>query len=100
MATGRVVFPLRADVQDGGPLAVVEPVTRMNLIPPQPRRVRLCDQISGRVIREQWSDPVTGEVNFAYLRAGPWVLYALDHTGEHEAVAIADRLATATGERP
>jgi len=92
--------PLRRDMEDGGPLRVIEPVTRLNAIPPQSRRVRLCDQRSGRLVREQWSDSTTGEVDFQYLREGPWVLYALDHTFEHEAVAISDRLATVDGSRP
>jgi hypothetical protein len=83
---------------DGGALSVIEPVTRMNS--PVSRRVRLCDQISGRVVREQWSDPVTGLVTFTDLREGPWILYALDHTGEFEAVAISDRVATVDGVRP
>ncbi len=93
-------FPLRRDMEDGGPLSIVEPVTRLNAVPPQSRRVRLHDQRSGRLVREQWSDPTTGEVDFQYLREGPWILYALDHTGEHEAVAISDRLATVDGSRP
>jgi len=92
--------PLRRDMEDGGPLSIIEPVTRLNAIPPQSRRVRLCDQRSGRLVREQWSDPTTGEVDFQYLREGPWVLYALDHTYEHEAVIISDRLATVDGLRP
>ena len=87
-------------MEDGGALSIIEPVTRLNAIPPQSRRVRLYDQHSGRIVREQWSDPATGNVDFQYLREGPWVLYALDHTGEHEAVIISDRLATADGSRP
>lgn len=86
------------DLEDGGALSVIEPVTRMNS--PVSRRVRLCDQISGRVVREQWSDPATGLVTFTDLREGPWALYALDHTGEFEAVAISDRVATVDGARP
>jgi len=86
------------DREDGGVLSIVEPVTRMNS--PVSRRVRLCDQRSGRLVREQWSDPATGLVTFADLREGPWLLYALDHTGEFEAVAISDRVATADGARP
>lgn len=93
-------IPLRRDIEDGGPLSIIEPVTRLNAVPPQSRRVRLCDQRSGRLVREQWSDPTTGEVDFPYLREGPWVLYALDHTYEHEAVIISDRLATVDGLRP
>jgi hypothetical protein len=88
------------DMQDGGRLSIIEAVTRLNAVPPQPRRVRLCDQVSGRTIREQWSDLTTGLVDFQHLREGPWVLYALDHTFEHEAVAISDRLATVDGARP
>ncbi len=91
---------VRWDVVNSGLLSIVEPVTRLNTIPPQSRRVRLCDQRNGRLVREQWSDPVTGLVTFEQLREGPWVLYALDHTHEHEAVAISDRLATADGSRP
>ena len=91
---------LRRDMEDGGALSIIEPVTRLNAIPPQSRRVRLCDQRSGRLVREQWSDPTTGEVDFQYLREGQWVLYALDHTYEHEAVIISDRLATVDGLRP
>jgi len=49
--TARVTtLTLRRDVEDGGPLAIVEPVTRLNS--PVRRRVRLCDQRSGRVVRE------------------------------------------------
>lgn len=89
----------RSDKYDGGPLQIIEPVTRLNSAI-YPRRVRLCDQQSGRLVREAWNDPDTGNVTFDFLRAGPWVLYALDHTGEYEAVAISDRLATADGSRP
>jgi len=91
-------YGIRADIEDGGNLSIIEPVTRMNS--PVSRRVRLCDQRSGRLVREQWSDPVTGLVTFEQLREGPWVLYSLDHTGEFEAVAISDRVATVDGSRP
>ncbi len=95
---GRIMpFPLRRDFEDGGPLSIIEPVTRLNS--PTNRRVRLCDQRSGRIVREGWSDPTTGLITFTHLRQGPWVLYALDHTNEFEAVAIADRLATVDGLR-
>lgn len=91
-------FP-RSDRYDGGPLKIIEPVTRLNSAI-YPRRVRLHDQISGRLVREAWNDPATGDVTFEYLREGPWVLYALDHTNEFEAVAVSDRLATSDGSRP
>lgn len=91
---------VRVNKEFCGSLSIIEPVTRLNAVPPQSRRVRLHDQRSGRLVREQWSDPTTGNVDFQYLREGPWVLYALDHTFEHEAVAISDRLATVDGSRP
>lgn len=100
MAAGFAVRPLWADLQDGGPYHIIEPVTRMNAVPPQPCRTRLCDLITGRVVREVWSDPVTGLATFSWIRLGPWIIYSLDHTGEFEAVIIEGRLATLTGARP
>lgn len=101
--SGRVLVQegLRRDMEDGGPYRIIEVVTEM-LSPVGPRRTRLCDQISGRCVREAWSDPITGEVDFQYIRPGPWVLCALDHTEAptFEAEAISDRMATLTGERP
>ncbi len=97
---GRAALAQRSAGVDGGPYHIIEPVTRLNAVPPQPRRSRLCDQITGRVVREVWSDPVTGLITFSWIRQGPWILYALDHTGEFEAVIVADRLATLTGARP
>lgn len=94
----RTIGRYSRDMVDGGAYQIIEPVTLLNT--PISRRVRLCDQRNGRLVREAWSDTETGDVTFDYLRAGPWVLYALDHTGEFEAVAISDRLATADGERP
>lgn len=86
------------DMVDGGPLTVIEPVTRLNA--PVRRLVRLCDQRNSRLIREAWSDAETGLVTFGLIRQGPWILYALDYTGEFEAVAISDRRATLDGARP
>lgn len=88
----------RFDLADGGVLKISESVTRLNS--PVSRLVRLCDQANGRYVRKAWSDVETGTVVFSDIREGPWVLYALDHTGEFEAVAISDRLATLDGERP
>jgi hypothetical protein len=97
--SGRIVgILIRRDMEDVGPYHIIEPVTRLNS--PVRRRVRLCDQRSGRVVREAWSDVVTGDVTFDFIREGPWVLYALDHTNEFEAVALQDRFATPTGDRP
>lgn len=96
---GRVISPTRSINQSfGGFLKIIEPVTRLNA--PAYRRVRLHDQHSGVPVAESWSDAESGDVTFSFLAAGPWVLYALDHTLEFEAVAISDRLATADGARP
>lgn len=100
MSGRAITVLLRRDIEDGGAYRVIEQVTRLNSVPPEARRVRMCDQKNGRCVREQWSDLTTGNVDFQYVRQGPWVLYALDHTGEHEAVAISDRLATVDGSRP
>ncbi len=89
---------MRIDRLFGGALKIIEPVTLLNT--PVRRRVRLYDQISGVPVREAWSDAETGDVTFDHLAEGLWVLYALDHTGAYEAVAISDRVATADGERP
>ena len=98
--SGRIVQPLlRIDRQDGGALSITEPVTRLNA-PVAGRRVLLIDQKSSRAVRMAWSTADTGWVTFSNITEGPWVLYALDHTGEFEAVAISDRLATADGSRP
>lgn len=91
---------IRRDVADGGALSIIEPVTRMNAVPPQRRHVRLYDRVCGRAVRAQWSDKVTGHVNFQNLRAGKWDLLAHDHTYEFEAVAISDRESTVDGLRP
>lgn len=88
------------DMVDGGSLSIIEPVTRMNAVPPQRRQVRLYDRTCGRLIRTQWSDFVTGEVNFQNLRVGSFDLLAHDHTYEFEAVAISDRESTVDGLRP
>ena len=55
------------------------------------RRVRLFDKVSGRLVREQWSDPVTGAYDFRDIRDGLYFVTAEDHTSFFNAV-IADRL--------
>lgn len=89
---------LRSDIEFGGPLIIIEPVTRLNN--PAYRRVRLCDQVSGILVGEKWSDKITGLVTFDFIRVGPWELRVHDHTGEFEEAAVGDRMATADGSRP
>lgn len=86
------------DREDGGAYKIIEQVTRLNT--PARRRVRLCDQTSGRLVREAWSSAEDGGVTFDKLRSGPWLLYVLDHTGEFEAEMVSDRVATLSGAQP
>ena len=85
----------RRDQEDGGAYKIIEQVTRLNT--PARRRVRLCDQTSGRLVREAWSSAEDGGVTFDGLRSGPWLLYVLDHTGEFEAEMVSDRVASVDG---
>jgi hypothetical protein len=55
------------------------------------RKVSLFDSVSRIIIREQWSDPVTGVYAFNNIRAGTFFVVSVDHTGSYNAV-IADRL--------
>lgn len=57
---------------------------------PVRRRVRLHDHPSGRLVREMWSDPVTGAYQFTGLRAGTYYVTAFDHTGEYNGEIMTD----------
>lgn len=58
---------------------------------PTARQVRLFDQQRGRLIRETWSDPLTGAYSFRNLRPGRYTVVAHDHSGTYNAV-IKDRI--------
>ena len=46
------------------------------------RRVRLFDRRDNRLVRETWSNPVTGAYSFDYINpARLYVVIAYDHTG-------------------
>lgn len=54
------------------------------------RRVRLFSRRDGRLVREVWSDPVTGAYSFDWISpAHEYTLVAYDHTGTYQA-AISD----------
>lgn len=53
-------------------------------------RVRLICARSGRLVREMWSS-AAGAYSFDYIRRGPWIVIATDHTGNYNAVP-ADRV--------
>lgn len=57
------------------------------------RRVRLFALRDARLVRETWSDPVTGAYQFDYINpALKYTVVAYDHTGQYNAV-VADNLA-------
>ncbi len=81
------------DVQDGGRFRIAGTVSELG-VPnvPVARRVNLIEEISGRVIREGWSDAATGAYKFDEIAGGRFYsVVAFDHTGLYRAV-IADKL--------
>ena len=61
------------------------------------RRVRLIVEKSGSVLREMWSDPVTGNYDFQYVdELETYTVLSYDHTHNFRAT-IADNLSLANG---
>ena len=64
---------------------------------PVHRRVRLMRECDGLVLREQWSDPVTGAYDFQFVdELQTYTVLSYDHTRNFRAV-IADGLTLANG---
>lgn len=57
------------------------------------RRVRLHEQVGGRVISETWSDAVTGAWSFDNIAPGTYYITAFDHTTEHNGEIATDLVA-------
>lgn len=57
---------------------------------PVRRRVRLHDQITGRVLREVWSDGTTGAYSFDWIRPGTYYVTGFDHTRQYNGVIETD----------
>ncbi len=57
---------------------------------PVRRRVRLHDQITGRLILETWSDALTGAYAFEHIREGTFYVTAFDHTAQFSGVIETD----------
>lgn len=77
---------------DGGAGQVSGSVSNIGL-PNQPvyRRVRLHEQRTGRLVREAWSDPVTGAYAFSGIRPDrKYYVAAFDHTGLYGGVIETD----------
>ena len=91
---GRVIdTPVSAkDAQDGGTFKVQGTVA-IDATPdiPVKRKVRLFCLQSGRLVRETWSDPVTGGYLFDHIRQGPWLVVSHDYANSYNAV-VADNI--------
>lgn len=75
------------DTQDGGAFKV-SGTTKVKGTPDFAvrRLVRLHDQLSGRVVRAQWSQAGTGDYLFDRIRKGMFYLASFDHTGQYNGV--------------
>jgi hypothetical protein len=86
--------PVSADIdtQDGGPYKVTGTTKLVGPpLAPVSTKVWLCDRLSGRVVREVWSNATTGAYAFERVRVGPYYVVGFDHAGVFNAV-IADRI--------
>ena len=83
-----LVGGLQFDAIDGGAYRVAGDVgidgTTVTLVK---RRVRLFTRLSGRLVREAWSDAVTGAFEFRNLRNQEYLLVTDDYTRYYNAVA-------------
>jgi hypothetical protein len=83
----------RVALYDGGAFSTPPGTTKVVGTPsdtPVRRRVRLHDQPSGRLLREAWSDAVTGAYQFTGLRSGVFYVTSFDHTGIYSGVIETD----------
>jgi len=83
---------LRFDVVDGGNYRITGTVAiDGNPDIPVYRRVRLYHELSGRLVRETWSNPITGAYAFYDLKNQTYFAISHDHTRVDNA-AVADFL--------
>ena len=83
---------MRPDAIDGGGYHLAGTV-KVDGTPdiPVSRRVWLFDHDGARIVRELWSDPLTGAYDFTHIAHRPYFVIAFDHTNNFRAV-IADRV--------
>lgn len=84
--------PSAWDIGVGGDGMIAGTVSNVGM-PNQPvyRRVRLHLQRGGRMVRETWSDPVTGAYVFENINlSGTYFVTAFDHTGLYSGVIETD----------
>jgi len=79
---------MKANMIDGGNTRV-HGIISVNGTPVM-RRVRLFEQLTGRFIREMWSDKTTGAYSFDYLRSTKYFITVHDHTGNYDIEARGD----------
>lgn len=80
------------DVVHGGNFSV-SGTTKILASPTTPTSVKVClhDQLSGLLVRSQWSKSNTGQYSFTNIRNGTFYVVAFDHLKNYRAV-IADQL--------
>lgn len=79
------------DLSDLGGNGRIAGTVKVDSSPDYPvwRRVRLFDRRDNRLVRETWSDPVTGAYVFEYINpARLYVVVSYDHTGVYSAEAL------------
>ncbi len=79
---------IRIDQRDGGAYRLSGTVTVSGT--PASRRVKLFSQAESFLIREAWSDAVTGMYAFENIRPGTYFVIAFDYTGAFDPEAKAD----------
>jgi hypothetical protein len=84
---GGLIFSASRDFENGGLYKVIG-TTKVKGSPDYAvsRRVRLHDQLTGLVVREQWSQAGTGAYAFTRIRRGVFYVVSFDHTGAFNGV--------------
>lgn len=85
--------------QENGPYSTAVGTTKNTGTPDAPvrRRVRIFDQLNGRLQREMWSDAATGQYQFHGLRGSVYMVTAYDHTGLYNGEIMTDVVLPALG---
>ena len=73
------------DSADGGSMVVAGTVTLNGV--PGARKVRLHTLNNGRLVRESWSDPITGAYRFERLKDQPYYVWSEDHMRVYDPVS-------------
>lgn len=89
-ASGRLLpgMDTTRDVGEHGGAGRIAGSVKVDSSPDYPvwRRIRLFDRRDNRLVREVWSDPVTGAYSFEYINpVRLYVVIAYDHTGAYNA---------------